>query len=150
LNQYIAGTIFTGAFGVVAFVAERKSRRTPKLHAFTTSTKEQLGLVSLYPDPNPDLIFTPEIPMKDVIMIYLNSRENRRLANEVRAEGSHPDGMKLFHRVEHDHKRIRRLAVACLTDRVAGKLVPDCKALYPRVLLWTYADEKKALDQLEP
>lgn len=148
MNEFIAGTTVIGVFGLAAFASERKFRWAPKLPALTNKTEQGLKIISYYDDPNPDLMLTPDVPMKDVVLIYLQSRENRRRASEEHADLGTPKSKEVLSRVQSDHGKIRRLALACMSDRVAAKLVPDCKALYPRVLLWTLADENAALKGL--
>lgn len=149
MDQFIAGTALIGVFGLAAFASERKFRWAPKLPALTNTTEQGLTIISYYDDPNPDLMLTPDVPMKDVLLIYLKSRENRRRANEEHADLGTAQSEKVLSRVQADHSEVKRLVLACIFDRAAAaKLVPDCKALYPRVLLWTLADENAALKGL--
>jgi hypothetical protein len=148
VNQFIAGTIATGLIGLSSVAIERKLKKAPKLHELTKATEVSLDFMSEQEEAMPVKIAIPNLPIRDVLAIYLNSRANRNRVNERRVDNRNPDCIYLLSRVDEDHEKIKRAALACVISRVTVRLVPDCPSSYPRVLLWTYANEQEVLSQV--
>lgn len=142
------GTFAAVFIGLSSVAIERKLKRAPRLHELTKTTAVSLHFMSEQEEPVPVQIAIPNLPVRDVLSIYLNSRSNRSNVNERRVDSSHPDCMRLLSYVERDHKKIKRAALACVLSRVTVRLVPECPSSYPRVLLWTYANEQESLSQV--
>lgn len=118
------------------------------LKPLTESTSAALDEVGVLQNPNADACNTTFIPFLDILSIYLNSRENRRIANEERIE--RPGGIMLLTRIEKDHKKIKNMVLFSMLESTIGKLKSGWKPLYSHDLLWFYAEEQELINQLAP
>lgn len=149
---FVIGPIL-GILGCIALVilAMRRRGSVPRnireLWPLTEDTEGQLLIVGDMLEPYKDSVGSTSIPIKDIVAVYFNSRENRRLANKARFEDGRPDCVMFLERIQCDHSKIKRLAGAALLERGVGTLIP-WQPLYSRVLLWTYAEEQELLDNL--
>lgn len=145
MNGFLLGTLSAGALGLAKRVV--LPRKAPQLHNLTDATSTLLEVVSWSFDPPTEE--GAAIPLKDVFSIYLNSRGNRDWINERRLDSNEEGCLFLLEKIEQDHRLIKRLALACIGDRMLDRLIPNChsSARHKR-LLWTYADEQAVLGRL--
>lgn len=88
------------------------------------------------------------IPCGDILAIYLNSRENRRLANEERVSLNSPECEMYLSGICRDHEMIKGAVVFSLVESALGKLNAGRNPLYSGDLLWYYAEEQEFISHL--
>jgi hypothetical protein len=158
MNEFFASTISMGTICLVGFVLHKKFTRAQKFQALSKSTEELLACISNMENPAlKDDVLAPELPISDILVIYIKSRGNRNFANSRRFENESEDSDDndfsdidrgiLLKWVERDHNLIKRLMFASLAGRLVDKIVPGCHSVYVR-LLWTYGNQQAILNQL--
>lgn len=88
------------------------------------------------------------IPCTDILAIYLNSRENRRLANEERINLPLPECGLLLSGICGDHEMIKGMLLFSMLESSIGRLKRGCDSLYSHDLLWYYAEEQERINHL--
>ena len=142
------GSLATGAVGAIGFVITSRSKPPRKLHVLTTNTEAILTIIAKLEKPYTPDLFSPKLPLSDVLSVYFNSRNNRSWMNERRLEGEDGRCSLLLQRLDNNHRYVKRLAGAWIGYRILDKLVPDCHTTYCRNLLWSYAEGRRVLSQL--
>lgn len=111
------------SFGLaVAYLPKVRSaikRRIAVLTVLSAAGRDRLEVVAELPDPFSPVIGCRPIGLADMICIYLNSRENFRIAHlaEPATPADGPAAESLVRRLAEDHRRIRGL----LFLRAAGE-----------------------------
>lgn len=148
MNEFVIGSLATGAVGIIGFAITSRSKPTRKFYALTTSTEVILTIIAKLEKPcTPDL-FSPKLPLSDVLSVYFNSRNDRNWMNERRLDEKDNRCCLLLQRLDTNHSYTKRLAVAWVAVRILDKLAPDCHTTYCRNLLWSYAEGRQVLGQL--
>lgn len=148
MNEFVIGSLTTGTVGIIGFAISSRSKSSRKPHALTKNTQTLLVIIGRLERPFPPDLFSPQLPLSDVIAVYFNSRNDRDRANERRLENPDGGSSKLLESLDKNHSRIKRLALAWFVVRTLVKLVPDCHTSYCRNLLWSYAEGQEIISQL--
>jgi len=136
----------TGVLGATGYVI--KTCRSQQLHDLTRSTETLLEEVSRSHEPTASE-GSSSIPLADILSIYLNSRANRDWVNRMRIDANMHEWDVLLNEMREDHELIKSLAIACTSDRLIDRLVPNCgSSSRHKRLLWRYADEQEILEDM--
>lgn len=148
MNEFVIGSLATVAIGSIGFAITSRSKPPRKLYALTNNTEVILAIIAKLEKPcTPDL-FSPKLPLSDVLSVYFNSRNDRNWMNERRLEGKDKRCSLLLEKLHANHSYKKRLVRAWVVVRTLDKLVPDCHTTYCRNLLWSYAEGRRVLSQL--
>lgn len=148
MNDFAAYSLLMGPACLFGIFLVKKSH---SWHDFTQLSNEVKDYITIASSMRrPEKVFEPCLSIVDVIAIYLTSRGNRGWANRKRLTAGCLDAKILLSFLEEHHRSVKRLACACLADKVVRKIVPECVSTYPQTLLWTFANEQEALSQMEP
>ena len=148
--MYIGLCLGTIGCAVLVVYGGRKIflRKACGLYQLSSEVKKELEVVGNLPGPYPKETFSTQLPFRDLGSIYLNSRENRRRANDHRIQDANPDNAYVLEMLSEKHEKIKRIIVASCIERITDKLGLSMPAVSPRVLLWTYGEEQEMLSHL--
>lgn len=89
--------------------------------------------------------FSPQIPLMDLLVIYLKSRGNRQDINRSLVRHPSKEGVCRLEMVCEKHSQIKRLILFNLGERTTGILGLGLPLVSPRVLLRTFGEEQEVL-----
>jgi hypothetical protein len=115
---------------------------------FTPGTEKEYDAAGEGVCAYPEGVFSPQIPIRDLAMIYLESRSSRRAVLLEILQHPTADGSICLDMVCEKHATIRKLVVANLNERFIGILGLGLPAVSPRVLLRTYGEEQEVVSHL--
>lgn len=127
------------AFGAWAVC---KPRHTRNLSPDTAAEVDRVGELS---GAYPAGIFSQQIPLMDLFVIYLESRGNRKGINRHLLQFPCEEGAHRLEMVCEKHSRIKRLILFNLGERSAGILGLGLPVVSPRVLLRTFGEEQEVV-----
>jgi hypothetical protein len=148
MNGFLLGSLTSALAGVVTYALRSTYLMTGNFHNLTDPTealRQELSITFDEPIADPG---TPILPLRDIISIYLNSRGNRGFVNTLRVQTESEDYSLMLENFEEKHCQIKRLALACVGERLLDKLFPNCNSVRHKRLLWIYADEQGVLNQI--
>lgn len=93
-------------------------------------------------------IFSMQLPIRDLAVIYFESRSSRRAVLRQTLQYPTVNGSICLDMVCEKHATIRKLVVANLNERLTGILGLGLPAVSPRVLLRTFGEEQEAVSHL--
>ncbi|NUQ27812.1 MAG: hypothetical protein HOQ35_04770 [Acidobacteriaceae bacterium] len=132
------------------FHREQKAPRPPNPRQLSVQGCELLEIVGEMPRP-PRAPIDPcnPLPMRDCVVVFLNSRDFVTRANHTFVTKPHnSDAEELYRRATQNHDEIKTLVLHSVTEAVVGKLRTNPNPLYASVLMWKYAEEIELLTQV--